>query len=132
MPAALRAPIEAFLAASPPKDPQVATFCHNDLGIEHILVDPAALVVTGIIDWADAAITDPACDLALIYRDLGTEALTSVLDHYRGGAERVEDLRQRAGFYARCSVFGEMTYGLVAGHDAYLAQSLSAMRLLFG
>jgi len=131
VPAALRAPIEAFLAESPPDETQVTTLCHNDLGTEHILVDPATLVVTGIIDWADAAITDPACDLALIYRDLGTDALTSILDHYRGDAERVEGLRQRARFYARCSVFGEMTYGLVAGHEAYLVQSLSALRRLF-
>jgi hypothetical protein len=39
--------------------------------LEHVLVDVEANAVTGIIDWTDAAIADPARDLALIYRDFG-------------------------------------------------------------
>jgi aminoglycoside phosphotransferase (APT) family kinase protein len=39
-------------------------FCHNDLGIEHVLVDPTTLKITAIIDWTDAAVADPAYDLA--------------------------------------------------------------------
>jgi aminoglycoside phosphotransferase (APT) family kinase protein len=132
VPATLRARIETFLTESSTESPQVAALCHNDLGIEHILVDPAGLLVTGIIDWADAAITDPACDLARIYRDLGTEALASVLDHYVGAGEDFENLKRRAAFYARCSVFEEMAYGLIPGNEAYFAQSLSALHGLFG
>lgn len=128
---ARRPAVEAFLAAPPPEDPDVSTFCHNDLGSEHVLVDPATLVVTGVIDWADAAITDPACDLALIYRDLGPDALTSLLDHYDDCAEPADGLRRRAEFYARCSVLEDMAYGLTRGQHAYLAQSLSALPWLF-
>lgn len=131
VPGARRAAVEAFLAGPPPEGPPVAAFCHNDLGTEHVLVDPAALLVTGVIDWADAAITDPACDLARIHRDLGAEALAHVLDHYDGAAEPVDDLRRRAEFYARCSVFEEVAYGLLPGHEAYFAQGLSALRRLF-
>jgi aminoglycoside phosphotransferase (APT) family kinase protein len=36
---------------------------HNDLGIEHVLVDPATLEVTGVVDWSDAAIVDPGARL---------------------------------------------------------------------
>jgi aminoglycoside phosphotransferase (APT) family kinase protein len=39
---------------------------HADLGAEHILELDGTL--TGIIDWSDAAITDPALDLARLYR----------------------------------------------------------------
>jgi aminoglycoside phosphotransferase (APT) family kinase protein len=34
-------------------------------------VDVEVSRITGIIDYTEAAITDPARDLALIYRDLG-------------------------------------------------------------
>lgn len=101
VPRSLRGPIESFLATPPPPDAQVA------------------------------AITDPAYDLVLLYRDLGAEALTSVLDHYQGAPEPIEDLRLRAEFYARCSVFEDVAYGLDPGHDLYLAQGPSALEHLF-
>jgi len=50
-------------------------FSHNDLGIEHVLGTPATAAVTGVIDWGDAALIDPACDFGLLYRDLGAAAL---------------------------------------------------------
>lgn len=60
VPAAQRRSVEAFLDAAPPHDGCTPTFSHNDLGIEHVLVDPVAWTVTGIIDWSDAAVVDPA------------------------------------------------------------------------
>jgi aminoglycoside phosphotransferase (APT) family kinase protein len=41
----------------------------NDLGIEHVLVDPDTWTVTRIIDWSDAQIVDPAVDFGVLYRD---------------------------------------------------------------
>ena len=64
LPAAARTRVEAFLAAAPPAEPERTVFCHADLGAEHLLVDPEARTITGVIDWADAAIADPARDLA--------------------------------------------------------------------
>jgi aminoglycoside phosphotransferase (APT) family kinase protein len=94
--------IEAFLRTPPPPaSPHAGTFCHNDLGIEHVLVDPATLEVGAIIDWTDAAIADPAYDLALVHRDLGAAALERVVAHYGAAREPLADLRARAEFYAR-------------------------------
>lgn len=131
VPLPMRAPIETFLARPPPDDAQITTFCHNDLGIEHVLVDPNGLAISGIIDWADAAITDPAIDLAKLYRDLGPQALGSILAHYSGTGEAVETLRRRVEFLARCTVFEDMSYGALPGHDAYLQQGISALHWLF-
>lgn len=131
VPITLRPSVETFLAQPPPAEPQVATFCHNDLGIEHILVDPNGLAVSGIIDWADAAITDPAVDLAKLYRDLGPQALASILANYSGMGEGIETFRRRVEFLARCTVFDDMSYGLLPGHDAYLQQGISALHWLF-
>ena len=74
VPAAHRRSVEAFLDAAPPHDGCTPAFSHNDLGIEHVLVDPVTWTVTGIIDWSDAAIVDPAYDFGLLYRDLGPAA----------------------------------------------------------
>ena len=71
VPAADRRLIEDFLGCTPPAEPRTEALCHNDLGAEHVLVDVGTSAITGIIDRTDAAIADPACDLALIYRDLG-------------------------------------------------------------
>ena len=84
-------------------------FCHNDLGAEHALVDVGANTFTGVVDWTDVAIADPDYDLALIYRDLGPEVFDLMLAHYDG--DRFDDAdRERAVFYARCSLLEGVAY----------------------
>jgi len=128
VPAAYRRAIEAFLHAPPPGSEYSPVFSHNDLGIEHVLVDPVAWTVTGIIDWSDAAIVDPAYDFGLVYRDLGPAALQAALESY--GADS-RDLADRATFYARCSVLEDLAYGVETGRDRYLDKSINAMQWLF-
>jgi aminoglycoside phosphotransferase (APT) family kinase protein len=118
--AAHRHAIEAFLGAAPPAESDQHVFSHNDLGIEHVLVDPATFAVTGVIDWTDAALVDPAYDHGLLYRDLGPAALPE------------GKLRERAIFYARCSVFEDFAYGLETGRTRYLEKSHAALHWLFG
>jgi hypothetical protein len=52
VPVAPRRLVEAFLEAPPPAGGWTPVFSHNDLGIEHVLVDPDSWTVTGIIDCA--------------------------------------------------------------------------------
>jgi len=131
VPAIHRPPVEAFLDAPPPDDGYAPAFSHNDLGIEHVLVDPVAWTVTGIIDWSDAAIVDPAYDFGLIYRDLGPAATRAALRSYHTETNDVAALGERAVFYARCSVFEDLAYGLDTGRDAYVEKSLAAIDWLF-
>lgn len=131
VPAGYRRGIEAFLAAAPPLPAQALVFSHNDLGIEHVLIDPAAGQVTGIVDWSDAAIVDPAYDFGLLYRDLGPAALRQALRHYRTGIDDVAALRERAVFYARCSVFEDLAFGVATGAAPYVDKSLAALEWLF-
>jgi aminoglycoside phosphotransferase (APT) family kinase protein len=128
VPPAHRPAVEAFLGASPPADPRDLVFSHNDLGIEHVLIDPDAWTVTGVIDWSDAAITDPARDFGLLYRDLGPDALDLALSGYRAEAG---DVTARAGFYARCGILEDMAYGLQTGHGKYLEKSVAALEWHF-
>lgn len=131
LPAEARRQIEDFLEHSPPAEPQTLAFCHNDLGAEHVLVDTEANAVTGIIDWGDAAITDPARDLALVYRDLGPEVFELTLAHYGGDFDDAD--RERAIFYARCKLVEDLAYGLGnPGAERYAEVGLSHLDRTFG
>jgi aminoglycoside phosphotransferase (APT) family kinase protein len=131
IPAMHRRPVETFLDSSPPDSGYLRAFSHNDLGIEHVLVDPVAWTVTGIIDWSDGAIVDPAYDFGLIYRDLGPAALRVAIRRYRPDADDIAGLTERAVFYARCSVFEDLAYGIETGRDKYVDKCLTAMEWLF-
>ncbi len=126
-----RRPVERFLGERPPERGSALAFSHNDLGIDHVLVDPAGLTVTGIIDWSEAALVDPAYDLGLLLRDLGPAATEAVLGCYSGDRAELPALRERAGFYARCSVLEDLRHGLDAGGSRYLEKGLAALEWLF-
>jgi aminoglycoside phosphotransferase (APT) family kinase protein len=131
VPAAHRRPVETFLAAAVPQELHAPAFSHNDLGIEHILVDAGTWKVTGVIDWSDAAIVDPAYDFGLLYRDLGPAALRTAIESYRSDDNDLAALEERAIFYARCSVLEDLAYAVETGKDRYLGKSLAALEWLF-
>lgn len=131
VPTAHRPSVEAFLAAAPPPDGYTPAFSHNDLGIEHVLVDPVSWTVTGIIDWSDAAVVDPAYDFGLLYRDLGPAAARAAISSYRIDADDLAALSERAVFHGRCSVFEDLAFGMETEQRTYVDKSLAAMEWLF-
>ena len=131
LPAARRRAAEAFLAAPPPPDSTVRVFSHNDLGIEHLLVDPGSGALTGVIDWTDAAVVDPAADLGRLLRDLGGSGFDLVLRGYRAEVDDLAALRERAWYYARCMVFEDLAYGDETGRAVYADKALAATEWLF-
>jgi len=124
-----RAAVERFVRSGPPGDPPASDlrFAHNDLGAEHVLVDPAGLAITGIIDWSDGARADQAAELGRLLRDLGAEHLAAVLDGAQVTARQRAGMSARAWSYARCLVLEDLAYavarrpGLVAFERAALA-----------
>jgi aminoglycoside phosphotransferase (APT) family kinase protein len=93
-------------------------------------VDAGTRAVTGIIDWTDAAVADPARDLALIYRDLGPEAFELALAHYGGPFD--EAGRERGLFYARCKLIEDIAHGLrTPGAGRYAEASLAHLSRTF-
>jgi aminoglycoside phosphotransferase (APT) family kinase protein len=131
IPARHRAALARFLEAPPPEPAAHPVLTHGDLGIEHVLVDPSGARITGVVDWTDAAVTDPATDLGRILRDLGPDALDAALDTLRPPSGDGPALRLRAGFYARCLVLEDLAYGLDTGRAAYVAKSLTGLGWLF-
>ncbi|MDQ1679568.1 MAG: hypothetical protein QOI42_427 [Frankiaceae bacterium] len=116
--------VEQFLANHVPPEPPSLTFCHNDLGSEHLLV--ADGVLTGVIDWSDAAVTDPAYDWGLVLRDLGPAVLDAGLRHYERPFADAD--RERALFYARCAWLEDFAYGV----PRYVAAALTHSANVFG
>ena len=119
----------SFLPGRAPGPAGPPVFSHMDLGIEHVLADPATQAVTGIIDWTDAAVGDPAYDLGLVLRDLGPAALDAAL---RALGRDDPGLRERADFYARCTLVEDLAYGLEEDRPAYVAKSIAAATRHFG
>jgi hypothetical protein len=85
---------------------------------------PGGRAVTGVVGWSDAAITGPAYDFGLPYRDLGPAALAAAPASYRPGGD-VSGIRERAAFYARCAVLEGLAHGIATGQDAHVCQSLA-------
>lgn len=125
-----RPALEAFLATSAPPVGRQPVFSHNDLGIEHVLVDAATGQVTGVIDWSDAAFADIARDFALILRDLGPPGLhaATARDPAAGADGR---LGERVWFHARCAAIEDLAYGAQTGRSEYESKSLDALSWLF-
>ena len=78
--------------------------CHGDVKGEHLYVSEDGGRLTGIVDWADLAISDPALDLAGLVIWLGEDFLRAVLDLYTGPAD--EGTLPRALFLARAGLLG--------------------------
>lgn len=122
LPVCARRRIDRFLTIAPPPEPDLLVMAHNDLGAEHLLVEEASGVLTGVIDWSDAALADPARDFARILRDLGPEVLGLTLAGYAGvWSERA---RERAHFYARCALLEDLDYGFRTGEARYVRGGL--------
>jgi aminoglycoside phosphotransferase (APT) family kinase protein len=118
LPAHVAAAGEALLArmSTPPARTGVI---HGDLGPEHIRVVEEQ--VTGVIDWGDSCIGDPALDLA--WTTLGAD---------RGFADAVvqaylpdESLLTRARDWHQLGPWHEVLYGLGDGGPAFVESGLA-------
>jgi len=108
-----------------PRPSALRVVAHADLGAEHLLADGTR--VTGVIDWSDCAVTDPALDLARLYRDFGPAFLAEVLQAYGG----LPDAGPRIEFFARCAALEDLAYGLRTGRAEYAAAARRSIAWLF-
>jgi aminoglycoside 2''-phosphotransferase len=72
--------VGAFVDAEPARSAPV--LLHGDLSPDHVLFDPQANTLTGIIDFGDASLGDPAWDLVVVYEDYGLDFLGRFMGHY--------------------------------------------------
>ncbi|MGF1661332.1 MAG: phosphotransferase [Kineosporiaceae bacterium] len=126
MPATSRRAAEAALGRVP-EDAPSAVFVHDDFGAEHLFVDDRG-ALTGVIDWADAAVADPARDLARGLRDFGPAVHSRVVARYPAMGD--PDTRARTWFLARCMALEDLAYGITEGRQAYAEAALRSLTWL--
>jgi aminoglycoside 2''-phosphotransferase len=102
------------------------TLVHRDLVPEHVLFDPTTGHLTGVIDWGDAGIDDPAVDFAGVRRRLGEEFARQMLAAYRHSLDTT--VLRRMDFYAGMEPFHELHFGQLHGDAAHLAHGIEWVR----
>ncbi|GLF96863.1 phosphotransferase [Streptomyces yaizuensis] len=120
LPAALRGPAAELLDAVPPLPAD--TLVHGDLGPEHLLADGGHL--TGVIDFGDAHIGDPAVDLAWALHT----APGAFADGLAARYPLTPRLRARALLWHRLGPWYEVTHGLDTGDEDTVASGLAGVR----
>ena len=95
---------------------------HADLGLEHILIDPERTQVTGVIDFADARVGDPALD----FTGFDVALREKVLAHYELPVD--ETLLFRAHWYWQVGPFYEVIYGLQIRKQEHVEAGLEGIR----
>jgi len=101
---------------------------HSDLWAEHILVDTHSGVVSGIIDWGDTFIGDPAIDFACLYTWYGEGWLENVLTHYTIKLD--SELISRARYLATCLAIHSITLGRDLGRAQWVEAGNAALQLI--
>ena len=91
--------------------PERAVVLHSDLAPDHLLFDPSRGELTGIIDFADVEIGDPAIDFAGLW-DYGEPFADETLESYRGVVD--PELRERSRFMGRVAG-AEIMYDILQG-----------------
>jgi len=124
---ALAARSRAFLAGPMPSASAApGRLVHYDLGDAHFLLDVGTRRVSGVIDWGDVCVGDPAMDLAGLWQWLGEPLVRRALESYRGVAIDDEVL-SRARVAAAVIAFSTLWYGIEARRAEYV---LSGVRSL--
>jgi aminoglycoside phosphotransferase (APT) family kinase protein len=106
--------------------PEASALVHNDLAAEHVLVDATMAGVTGVIDWSDAAVGDPAIDFGGIFHWGGAALLDAVLARY--GGEVSHDVLSRARFFAAARGVLDVSFGLERNDQVYIDHGVRAIR----
>lgn len=106
-----------FLARTP-------SVIHDDLAQYHILVDPAAWTLTGIIDFGTARLGDPAADYGMIINVYGESFLARLAEH----APLIADTIDRARFYAGALELQWLRGGVRANDFSWLTAHIDRAR----
>jgi aminoglycoside phosphotransferase (APT) family kinase protein len=96
---------------------------HADLGPGHILVDHGQ--ITGIIDWTDARVGDPAIDLGWSLNGAHPRFARAVWGAYETCDDRI---RERALFWHRLGPWHEVIYGLDNDRPELVRSGLGGVR----
>ncbi|MEE8602557.1 phosphotransferase family protein [Euzebya tangerina] len=110
----------ALESAKAGRSPRV--LLHADIGPAHVLCDHQGL--TGVLDWSDAAIGDPATDLAWLLNGCGRR----LRDGLVSALELPPELVRRADLMHALGPWWEVTHGLDQQDQVLVARGLAGIR----
>jgi aminoglycoside phosphotransferase (APT) family kinase protein len=116
---------QAFAAPASVPGESVLAVSHGDLHIRHVLVDQLG-AVTGVIDWGDLSLADPAVDLSIAYFGFAGQARADLLSAYAGPVGAHRELAARTLAVSLAASLAE--YAADDGRDVLLARSLAGLR----
>ncbi len=115
---------ESYLSSLPELNP---VLIHGDLGPEHVLCQDEA--VTGVIDWSDARVGDPALDFAWLLHGPGEAFSETLLGAYvAAGGQAGSTFRERALYFHRLGPWHAVLFGLRTGRPELVESGLAGVR----
>jgi len=84
------------------------TIIHGDFDISNILVDPETFKITGIVDFEDSRIYDPAADF--LFFDEGNDFMRQILSNYKGKIDK--NFEERMKFLYGRSCLSYIEFGM--------------------
>jgi aminoglycoside phosphotransferase (APT) family kinase protein len=128
------APVEAwraFLDAAPDGGrARGAVLLHNDFAAEHLLFDSASGTITGVIDWSDVAIGDPAFDFGGLFHWGGDAFARAVAAACEPPLD--EDALILGRYLGACRGAMDVAFGLEHARTEYVTAGLRALGLCAG
>jgi aminoglycoside phosphotransferase (APT) family kinase protein len=118
--------VDQVIAAAGPLGPPAGEpmLAHGDLHLRHLLVGPDGLA-TGVIDWGDACLADPALDLSVAFGAFSGAARAALLAAYGRPLGEERELRARVLALALCAALAD--YGDLEGYPALRAEALAGV-----
>ncbi|GGR78223.1 phosphotransferase [Deinococcus sedimenti] len=95
---------------------------HGDFAAEHVHLDGSG-ELAGVLDWADAALGDPARDLAGLIHWGDPVLLQAARNVYPASGA----VWERAAWYALCRALGDLAFAVGEGQPAYLEAGRRAL-----
>jgi aminoglycoside phosphotransferase (APT) family kinase protein len=116
---------EVIAAADPlPAPTGDPVLVHGDLHLRHLMVGADGRA-TGVIDWGDCCLADPALDLSLAYGAFSGPARAALLTAYGLPVDEERELRARLLAVMLCAALAD--YADLEGHPALLVESLAGL-----
>ena len=97
------------------------TVVHGSLRSQYLLTNGSE--ITGITDWSNLSINDPAVDLSTLYGQASPEVSAAITLAYEGYLRADKNLRQRANLYFELSLASFLLVSTESGDEADIASA---------
>ena len=114
----------------PPEYDGPPRLLHFDYDADHVLTDPATGRVTGIVDWGDASVGDPAWDFARVWAWQGEKFVSAMMREY--GHPLDDGVMDRIRYPCVWLGLANLDHGRRTGQAEYVEHGMRCLRRAFG